>query len=79
MTTDNAEKRALGTLLTLETYQGMSDEEIETIITYKTNEAYAKGNRDAINSQGMMNVLENKKKVNDMFARVESVLRYNGQ
>ena len=79
MTTSNDKKRALGTLLSLKTYQGMSDEEIEMIITYKTNEAYSKGNRDAVNSQAMINILENKKKIENMFTRVEGVLGYNEQ
>lgn len=34
------EKRTLDELLALDTYQGMSDEEIEDVITFKTRQRY---------------------------------------
>lgn len=37
MTTDNNDTRTINELINLTTYQGMSDEEIDTIISYKVN------------------------------------------
>ena len=70
-------ERGLGILLSLNTYQGMSDKEIESIITYKCNMAYAKGNSDALSSQAMINLLDNKKKSDAMFGRVANMINYN--
>lgn len=79
MTTENQNvARGLGILLALDTYQGMSDEEIESIITYKCNMAYAKGNNDAVNSQAMINLMDNRRKSDAMFARIANVLQSNG-
>lgn len=71
--------RELGILLALDTYQGMSDEEIDTIIKYRENVAYNKGNMDALSSQAMINVMDNKKTMNELFARVSNVLNYRGE
>lgn len=68
--------RGLGTLLALDTYQGMSDEEIETIITYKENMAYSRGNSDALSSQAMINVMDNKKRMDAMFDRAARMVNY---
>lgn len=77
MQTDNENvARGLGVLLSLNTYQGMSDEEIESIITYKCNMAYTKGNSDAVNSQAMINLLDNKKKSDAMFGRIANMINY---
>lgn len=43
MTTDDKNTRSIGELLKLETYQGMSDEEIELIIAHKTKVEYNRG------------------------------------
>jgi hypothetical protein len=56
MTTDNNEPRTIEELLRLDTYQGMSDAEIDMIIEREKNIAYSNGNRDAINSQAYINV-----------------------
>ena len=56
MTTDNNETRTIEELLRLDTYQGMSDAEIDMIIEHEKNIAYSNGNRDAINSQAYINV-----------------------
>lgn len=69
--------RGLGVLLSLNTYQGMSDEEIESIITYKSNMAYAKGNSDAVSSQAMINLLDNRKKSDAMFGRIANMINYD--
>ena len=58
----NIDYEKLNELLTHDTYQGMSDEEIELIIAWKMSAAYARGNSDAINSQRMMNVLDARKR-----------------
>lgn len=42
------EPRPLGTLLSLETYQGMTDMEIDTIISYKIQEALTTANLQAM-------------------------------
>ena len=42
------EPRPLGTLLSLETYQGMTDEEIEMIISYKITDALNTANLQAM-------------------------------
>ena len=68
--------RGLGVLLALGTYQGMSDEEIDSIITYKENMAYKKGNMDALSSQAMINVMDNKKTMDELFSRVSNVVNY---
>lgn len=76
MQTEN-DVRGIGVLLALDTYQGMSDDEIESIITYKTNMAYRKGNNDALSSQSMMNVMENKKRMDSLFDRVANMINYD--
>lgn len=77
MKTDNENTvRGLGVLLALDTYQGMSDEEINSIITYKENVAYSKGNRNALSSQAMINVMDNKKTMDELFSRVSNVVNY---
>ena len=77
MQTENENvERGLGILLGLNTYQGMSDKEIESIITYKCNMAYAKGNSDAVSSQAMINLLDNRKKADAMFGRIANMLNY---
>lgn len=58
----NIDYKKLDELLTHDTYQGMSDEEIELIIAWKMSIAYARGNSDAINSQRMINVLDARKR-----------------
>lgn len=68
--------RGLGTLLALDTYQGMSDEEIESIITYKENMAYSRGNSEALASQAMINVMDNKKRMDALFDRVSRMVNY---
>lgn len=78
MTTENQSvARGIGVLLALDTYQGMSDEEIESIIAYKCNMAYAKGNSDAVNSQAMINLMDSKRKSDAMFARISNVIQSN--
>lgn len=78
MTTENQNvARGIGVLLALDTYQGMSDEEIESIITYKCNMAYAKGNSDAVSSQAMVNLMDSKRKSDAMFARIANVIQSN--
>lgn len=57
----NIDYKKLNELLTHDTYQGMTDEEIELIIAWKMSIAYARGNSDAINSQRMINVLDARK------------------
>ena len=42
------EPRPLGTLLSLDTYQGMTDMEIDTIISYKIQEALTTANLQAM-------------------------------
>lgn len=80
MTTENQNvARGIGILLALDTYQGMSDEEIESIITYKCNMAYAKGNGDAVSSQAMANLMDSKRKSDAMFARIANVVQSNGR
>lgn len=77
MQTENENvERGLGILLSLNTYQGMSDKEIESIITYKCNMAYAKGNNDAVSSQAMINLLDNRKKSDAMFGRIANMINY---
>jgi hypothetical protein len=77
MTTENENTmRELGVLLALDTYQGMSDEEIDSIIKYKENIAYNRGNSDALSSQAMINVMDNKRIMDELFSRVERVLNY---
>lgn len=79
MTTENQNvARGIGVLLSLGTYQGMSDEEIESIITYKCNMAYAKGNSDAVNSQAMANLMDSKRRSDAMFARIANVIQSKG-
>ena len=79
MTTNNENSpRGIGILLSLDTYQGMTDEEIESIITHKCNMAYDKGNMDALASQSMVNVMENKKRMDALFSRVDSMVNYKG-
>ena len=68
--------RGLGTLLALDTYQGMSDEEIDRIITYRENMAYSRGNSDALASQAMINVMDNKKRMDSMFDRAARMINY---
>lgn len=78
MQTENENvERGLGILLSLNTYQGMSDKEIESIITYKCNMAYAKGNSDAVSSQAMINLLDNRKKSDAMFGRIANMINYD--
>lgn len=78
MTTNNENApRGIGVLLSLNTYQGMTDEEIESIITHKCNMAYDKGNMDALASQSMINVMDNKKRMDELFSRVDSMVNYN--
>lgn len=50
MTTENS-PRGLGELLSLDTYQGMTDEEIQMIIDNEKNKAYNAGNLDALKSE----------------------------
>ena len=45
------EPRPLGTLLSLDTYQGMTDEEIHTIIRYKIQEALNAANLQAMSQE----------------------------
>lgn len=79
MTTENQNvARGIGVLLSLNTYQGMSDEEIDSIITYKCNMAYARGNADAVSSQAMVNLMDSKRKSDAMFARIANVVQSNG-
>lgn len=56
MTTENNEPRTIEELLRLDTYQGMSDAEIDMIIEREKNIAYSRGNRDALNTQAYINV-----------------------
>lgn len=77
MTTNNENTpRGIGVLLSLNTYQGMTDEEIESIITHKSDMAYAKGNMDALASQSMVNVMDNKRRMNELFSRVDNMINY---
>ena len=79
MTTSNENSpRGIGVLLSLNTYQGMTDEEIESIIAHKCNMAYDKGNMDAIASQSMINVMDNKRRMNELFSRVDNMINYKG-
>ena len=45
------EPRPLGTLLSLDTYQGMTDLEIDTIISYKIQEALTTANLQAMSQE----------------------------
>lgn len=69
-----SENRSLNELLKLGTYQGMNDEEIETIISWRESNAYSRGNRDAISSQGMINMQEYAKRNAAMCSRIESMI-----
>ena len=68
--------RPLGQLLSLETYQGMSDLEIETIIAHKLKDAYAQGQLDAVHSKAMANLEERERRYSELFARMQSVVKY---
>lgn len=74
MTTEN-NPRELGELLSMNTYQGMTDEEIQMIIDDKVNRAYAKGNRDAVNSQSFINLEESKKRSKAVTQQAMNVLQ----
>ena len=50
MTTEN-NLRGLGELLSMDTYQGMTDEEIQMIIDHEKKKAYNAGNLDALKSE----------------------------
>lgn len=50
MTTEN-NPRGLGELLSMDTYQGMTDEEIQMIIDNEKNKAYNAGNLAALESE----------------------------
>ena len=79
MTTNNENSpRGIGVLLSLNTYQGMTDEEIESIIAHKCNMAYDKGNMKALASQSMINVMDNKRRMNELFSRVDNMINYKG-
>ncbi len=74
MTTEN-NPRGLGELLSMDTYQGMTDEEIQMIIDDKVNSAYAKGNRDAVDSQSFINLEESKKRSEAVTQQAMNVLQ----
>lgn len=76
-TDDKNVVRSLGTLLSLNSYQDMSDDEIESIIAYKTTMAYNKGNSDAIASQRMINSMNNKKRMDAILTRAENMIYSN--
>lgn len=71
----NIDYKKLDELLTHDTYQGMSDEEIELIIAWKMSAAYARGNSDAIQSQGMINAQAAKKRSLDNAQRIEDMIQ----
>lgn len=50
MTTEN-NPRGLGELLSMDTYQEMTDAEIQMIIDHEKNKAYNAGNLDALKSE----------------------------
>lgn len=74
METESA--RPLGELLSLETYQGMSDLEIDTIIAHRLKDAYARGQLDAVHSQAMTNLEERERRYSELFARMQDVVKY---
>lgn len=73
MTTEQ-NSRPIEVLIHLTTYQGMTDDEIESIIRFKENVAYSKGNMDAVNSQAFVDIAERRKRSDETDAMLRNVL-----
>lgn len=71
--------RALGTLLSMQSFQDMSDEEITLIIAHKENMAYTKGMSDAVATQAMKTVEDNRNRTRAIYDRMARMIQLNGE
>ena len=79
MTTEVNEPRDINILLALETYQGMTDEEIESIISYKVNAAVSDrellARITAITQKSEQCIADNRASAQRALDMIESIVR----